>query len=131
LSFRFEHSLESLQSVNVGLEAAEAVSVKFGVLILVVVIAPATFADFLALGRLFVVLTHLALNCGDGFQFLGRVVPSGSDRCTFIEIKLLGVIGPNQVFPGDELVCPEITFLSVHHPPMPFRRLGRGRFWCG
>jgi hypothetical protein len=34
-------------------------------------------------------------------------------------------------FPWEELVCPEITFLSVHHPPMPFRWLGRGRFWRG
>ena len=111
------------------LDVAKAVSVKFGVLIIIVVIPPGAFADFIALGRLFVGFAHLALDCGDGFQFLGRVVPSGFDRCTFIEIKLLGVIGPNQVFPGEELVCPEITFLSVHHPPMPFRRGGRGRFW--
>src|ERR1700730_2468176 len=93
-----------------------------GYLLLVIIIAPAAFAEFLAPNRLFVLLTRLALDSGDGFQFLRRVVPLASDRCTFIEIKLLGVIGPNQIFPGEELVCPEITFLSVHHPPMPFRR---------
>jgi hypothetical protein len=50
-------------------------------------------------------------SAGDGFQFLRRVVPSAFDRCAFIEIKLLGVIGPDQVFPGEELVCPE-TFAT-------------------
>ena len=100
-------------------------------LVFVIIIAPAAFAVFFALRRLLVVLAHLALDCRDGFQFLRRIVPLALDRCTFIEIKLLGVIRPNQVFPGEELVCPEITFLSVHHPPMPFRRLGRGRFWRG
>ena len=104
---------------------------KRALLIIVIAIAPAAFAEFLAPNRLFVLLMRLALDSGDGFQFLRRVVPLASDRCTFIEIKLLGVIGPDQVFPGEELVSPEITFLTVHHPPMPFWRLGRGRFWRG
>jgi hypothetical protein len=43
LFFGFEHFIESLQSVNVGLDVAEAVSVKSGVLILVIIIAPAAF----------------------------------------------------------------------------------------
>jgi hypothetical protein len=41
-------------------------------------------ADFLALGRPLVVLAHLALDCGDRFQFLRRVLPSAFDSCAFI-----------------------------------------------
>ena len=66
-------------------------------LIFVIIIAPAAFAKFLAPSRLFVVFAHLALDSAGGFQFLRRVVPSTSDRCTFVEIKLLGFIGPNQI----------------------------------
>ena len=86
-------------------------------LILVIIIAPAAFAEFLAPNRLFVLLTRLALDSGDGFQFLRRVVPLASDRCTFIEIKLLGVIGPNQIFPGEE------------RDEVP--KLSRDLNWCG
>jgi hypothetical protein len=48
---------------------------KRSVLIIVVVIASAASTDFLVLGRQLVVLAHLALDCGNGFQFLRRVVP--------------------------------------------------------
>jgi hypothetical protein len=74
-------------------------------LIIVVVIAARASADFLAFGRRSVVLAHLALDC-DGFQFLRRVVPLASDRCAFIEIKFLGVIGPDQVFSGGGACLP-------------------------
>ena len=99
-------------------------------LVFVIIIAPAAFAKFFALRRLLVVLAHLALDCRDGFQFLRRIVPlpltvAPSSKSSCLAIRR------NQVFPGEELVCPEITFLSVHHPPMPFRRLGRERFWRG
>ena len=79
---------------------AEAVSVNSGVLVLMSFFAPAALTDFLAFSRLIVVFAHLALDSDGGFQFLGRVVPSTSDRCTFVEIKLLGFIGPNQIVPG-------------------------------
>ena len=75
-------------------------------LIIVVVTAPAGSADFRALGRRLVVLAHLALDCGDGFQFPWCVMPSAFDRCAFIEIKLLDVIGPDQVFPGGGACLP-------------------------
>jgi hypothetical protein len=80
---------------------------KRSILIIAVIIASAASADFLALGRRLVVLAHPALDWADGFQFPRCVVPSAFDRCAFIEIQLLGVIGPEQVFPGEELVCPE------------------------
>src|ERR1700730_7143272 len=104
---------------------------KRSVLIIVVIIAPAACADFLTLGRRLVIPAHLALDCRHGFQFPWCVVPSGFDRCAFIEIKLLGVIRPDQVLPGEKLVCPEITLLPVDHPPMPFEWLGCRRFWRG
>ena len=73
---------------------------KRALLIIVIAIAPAARTDFLALGRM-IVLAYPALDCGHRFQFLRRVVPSAFDRCAFIKIKLLGVIGPDQVFPGE------------------------------
>ena len=59
---------------------------KRALLVVVIAVAPATHAEFLALGRQLIVSAHPTLDYGCRFQFLRRVMPSAFDRCALIEI---------------------------------------------
>ena len=59
-------------------------------LLILIVDALAARPNLLALGQR--VRVRAPLHRGDCFEFLRRVVPLAFDRCSFIEIKLFGVV---------------------------------------
>ena len=68
------------------LHGTTKVGLMWKLIIIVIAIAPAAHAHFLALGLRSLVLAHSALDCGNCFQFLRRVAPPARNRCAFIKI---------------------------------------------